>query len=101
VRNADRALAALPGVTVLEFPGTTHCDFEWPTDWLCKAGCGVNLDTAQREVVRTSMREVALGFAEAVAAGTPDALVHWRLRASATVASLPADVIADSVRYPR
>jgi dienelactone hydrolase len=31
-------------------PGATHCDFEWPTDWLCRAACGGTDDARRKEI---------------------------------------------------
>jgi pimeloyl-ACP methyl ester carboxylesterase len=32
------------------FDGATHCDFEWPTDGVCKAACGGTDDARRREI---------------------------------------------------
>lgn len=63
--NGDAVFAAAPGSTLLHVTDADHCDFEWPTDWMCTALCdqpGARSDADIRAVVR----------------GTATAWVVWR-----------------------
>jgi dienelactone hydrolase len=46
------ALPALLADTVIE--GATHCDFESPTDWMCRLACG-KTDPARQARVRAAL----------------------------------------------
>ncbi len=39
-------------------PGATHCDFESPTDWICRLACG-DTDPARQQRVRDSLLQAA------------------------------------------
>lgn len=55
------ALPRLVSDRVVE--GATHCDFEWPTEWMCRAACGGS-DDARRQAIADAL-------ADAVAALLP------------------------------
>jgi hypothetical protein len=38
--------------------GATHCDFEAPTDWMCRLACG-DTDAARQSIVRQALLDVA------------------------------------------
>lgn len=53
--NGDAVFAAAPGATLVHVTDADHCDFEWPTDWMCTALCdqpGARSDADIRGVVR-------------------------------------------------
>lgn len=49
-----RALPALVADRVIE--GASHCDFEAPSDWMCRLACG-DTDPARQAVVRSTLLE--------------------------------------------
>jgi dienelactone hydrolase len=51
-----RALPALRSDRVIE--GASHCDFESPSDWMCRLACGAT-DPAREAIVRTTLLEAA------------------------------------------
>jgi hypothetical protein len=51
-----RALPALVSERVLE--GASHCDFEAPSDWICRLACGPTDAARQAEVRRTLLDAV-------------------------------------------
>jgi len=51
-----RVLPALVSDRVIE--GASHCDFESPTDWVCRLACGAT-DAARQAVVRATLLQAA------------------------------------------
>ena len=39
-------------------PGASHCDFESPTDWMCRLACG-DADPARQQRVRQGLLDAA------------------------------------------
>jgi dienelactone hydrolase len=49
--------AALPGLVLDRvIDGASHCDFESPTDWICRLACG-DTDPARQAIVRDTLLE--------------------------------------------
>lgn len=55
--NGRAVYAASPRAVVQRMPGASHCDFESPTDWLCRLACaprGAQLGSARQDIVRAA-----------------------------------------------
>lgn len=66
--NGLAVYAASRRARVTHIPGASHCDFEAPTDWLCRSVCGADDEGAEArrgEIIRVSVGAVAdlLGLA--------------------------------------
>ncbi|MEY6431753.1 alpha/beta hydrolase [Thioalkalicoccus limnaeus] len=46
--NGLAVLESHPGARVQRIPGASHCDFETPSDWLCRLVCGKDVGSGQR-----------------------------------------------------
>jgi pimeloyl-ACP methyl ester carboxylesterase len=60
--NGLAVYAASPRARVAHIRGASHCDFEAPTDWLCRSVCGPEdeeADARRAEIIRTSVAAVA------------------------------------------
>jgi len=76
-RNIDGALRTLDDATIVAMPHASHCDFEWPTDRLCRIAC-LSPDADPPAVAQARIRTAALSFLDAVASGDDRALARWK-----------------------
>jgi len=73
-RNIDRALATLGDATIVAVERASHCDFEWPSNALCRVACLAPTDEGEQARIRT----IAIGFVRALADPDPGALAGWK-----------------------
>jgi dienelactone hydrolase len=84
-RNIDRALATLDHATIVAIERASHCDFEWPSDALCRVACLATTDDAEQRRAQARIRGVAIGFVRALADADPGALALWKAGLGALV----------------
>jgi dienelactone hydrolase len=72
--NMQRALERMPTVATTPIEIATHCDFEWPPDGLCRAVCDYGgPEREQRIAAEQRIRDLAIGFVEALRNARPSA----------------------------
>lgn len=63
--NGLAALAANRQSRIHRFPDATHCDFESPTDWLCKQICGERPGSdARRQAILSTATDAVIALTE-------------------------------------
>lgn len=77
-RNIDPALRTLADVTIVAVPGASHCDFEWPSDRLCRLACLAGMNQREQAHAQSRIRGIAVGFVRSLAAAAPTALAGWK-----------------------
>jgi len=77
-RNIDPALRTLADVTIVAVPGASHCDFEWPSDRLCRLACLAGMNQREQAHAHSRIRGIAVGFVRSLADAAPTALAGWK-----------------------